>query len=195
MPQQEEERCQQPAQKQKPATARIQEPAPEPDGSLDSSALTDCDETPPDPPESLPLASWLRQLQLPPKKEEDNYVISEHGSDSESEDPEQEREKISKPIPKWCDTYLESLNAQSDLDPDSIFGCKVAQCVLEDIFTEEMYQEVGKLRPKRQRGSSGDWRKDRLARHEVNDYKSRMGQVRSWELSPSNAAAAAEVLP
>lgn len=123
----------------------------------------------------------LRRMVLPPKRAEDNYEISEHGSDSEAEDKADEPDRRSKHVPKWCGSYLQDLLGQSDVDPDSIFGSKVPRCVLEDIFGDELYQQAGKNRPKRHRGSSGDWRKDRLGRHEVRDYKQRMGQVRNWD--------------
>jgi len=177
------------------ASARLDpQPAPEPDGELDDGdALTDCeDELPVVPPEPPSPLFMLRSIELPPKRDEDNYAISEHGSDSEAEEAEQEKDRTAKHIPKWCETYLQELAGQSDLDPDSIFGSKVPKCHLEDIFTDQMYQEVGKHRPKRARGSSGDWRKDRLARHEVCSYKNRMGQVRTWDpaCAPSSAAGA-----
>jgi len=123
----------------------------------------------------------LRQIELPLKRDEDNYVISDHGSDSEAEEAAEEKDRSHKHVPKWCETYLQDLAGQSDVDPDTIFGNTVPRCMLEDIFTDVMYQEVGKSRPKRTRGSSGDWRKDRLAKHEIRDYKLRMGQVRSWD--------------
>jgi len=123
----------------------------------------------------------FRRIALPPRRAEDNYEISEHGSDSEAEDKADEPDRRSKHVPKWCGTYLQDLLGQSDIDPDSIFGSKVPRCVLEDIFGDELYQQAGKNRPKRHRGSSGDWRKDRLGRHEVRDYKQRMGQVRNWD--------------
>lgn len=137
-------------------------------------------------------AALLRCLRLGPKRPEDNYEISEHGSDSEAEEAAEERDRSGKHVPKWCECYLEDLKVQSDVDPDTIFSSKVPQCVLEDIFTDAMYQQVGKTRPKRARGSSGDWRKDRLARQEIYDYKARMGQTRSWDAArPASAAEAA----
>lgn len=123
----------------------------------------------------------LRRIALPARRAEDNYEISEHGSDSEADDKADEPDRRSKHVPKWCGSYLQDLQGQSDIDPDSIFGSKVPRCVLEDIFSDELYQQAGKNRPKRHRGSSGDWRKDRLGRHEVRNYKERMGQVRNWD--------------
>eukprot|EP00933_Yihiella_yeosuensis_P024359 TRINITY_DN1888_c1_g1_i2.p1 TRINITY_DN1888_c1_g1~~TRINITY_DN1888_c1_g1_i2.p1 ORF type:complete len:527 (+),score=128.95 TRINITY_DN1888_c1_g1_i2:507-2087(+) len=124
----------------------------------------------------------LRQIDLPPKNAEDNYEISEYGGDSDNEDPgERERMRASKHVPKWAESYLDALSSQADMDPDTVFGSRVPHCNMEEIFTESLYKQVGKNRPKRQRGSSGDWRKDRLTRTEIRDYKNRMGHKRSWD--------------
>jgi len=164
------------------ASGRLeQQPAPEPEDDFGASSDEEPQAGPPREPPQVPL---LRRIELPPKKAEDNYEISEHGSDSENEDGA-ERDRSGKHIPKWCETYLQDLAKQSDIDPDTIFASKVPRCVLEDIFTDEMYKEVGKNRPKRVRGSSGDWRKDHLARSEIQDYKARMGQVRAWDAEKS----------
>jgi len=174
------------------ASARLEpQPAPEPGDSLDGGALTDCEDEPPAaPPEPPSSHALLRSIILPLKRVEDNYVISDHGSDSEAEDQEQQKEKerTSKHVPKWCETYVQDLARQSDIDPDSVFGSKVPRCSLEDIFTDQAYQQVGRHRPKRTRGSSGDWRKDRLAKHEVLHYKTRMGQVRNWDADSAPVA-------
>mmetsp|Transcript_64059 Transcript_64059/g.116865 ORF Transcript_64059/g.116865 Transcript_64059/m.116865 type:complete len:816 (-) Transcript_64059:134-2581(-) len=130
----------------------------------------------------------LRLIELGPKRAEDNYEISEHGGDSDAED-QAERDRSKKHVPKWCDNYLDVLYRQADIDPDTIFASKVPHCALEEIFSDEMYKQAGKNRPKRARGSSGDWRKDRLRREEINHYKQRMGHVRSWENERSAAAA------
>jgi len=122
----------------------------------------------------------LRQIELKPKVAEDNYEISEPEGDSD-EDAEKSRDRGSKHVPKWCGSYLEDLEQQSDVDPDTIFSSKVSRCDLDAVFTDTVYREVGKLRPKRLRGSSGDWRKDRLTCLEIKSYKSRMGHLRSWD--------------
>lgn len=122
----------------------------------------------------------LRQIELKPKVAEDNYEISEPEGDSD-EDAEKSHDRGSKHIPKWCGSYLEDLEQQSDVDPDTIFSSKVSRCDLDSVFTDTVYREVGKLRPKRLRGSSGDWRKDRLTCLEIKSYKSRMGHLRSWD--------------
>lgn len=122
----------------------------------------------------------LRQIDVKPKLDEDNYEISEHEENSD-EDADRSRDRSGKHVPRWCSTYLEDLQRQADIDPDTIFSSKVSCCDLDAVFTDDMYREVGKQRPKRQRGSSGDWRKDRLGCMEIKNYKSRMGHLRSWD--------------
>jgi len=159
-----------------------------------SSASTGDKQRPPVPlfPEPAPAAAApapapalepfmaLREIQLPPKTLDDNYEMSEHGEDSDAEDSHA-KDRSHKHVPAWCRDYLEKLKTQHTVDPDTIFGSKVPQIVLEDIFTSEMYRQANKSRPKRTRGSSGDWRKDRLTRQEVANYKSRMDQTRAWD--------------
>jgi len=138
-------------------------------------------------------AMMLRQIDLKPKLDEDNYEISEHEENSD-EDADKSRDRSGKHVPRWCSTYLEDLQRQADIDPDTIFASKVSCCDLDAVFTDDMYREVGKQRPKRLRGSSGDWRKDRLSCMEIKSYKSRMGHLRSWdeEVVASKGTASAE---
>lgn len=119
----------------------------------------------------------LRQIALPPKNTEENYEISEPAGS----DDEHDRDRSHKLCPKWCDDYLQLLARQENVDPDSIFTSHVPRCSLDDIFTDDMYKQVGKRRPKRERGSSGNWHKDRLTRQEVATYKSRMGHTFEWD--------------
>jgi len=72
----------------------------------------------------------LRQIELKPKVAEDNYEISEPEGDSD-DDAEKSRDRSSKHIPMWCGTYLEDLEQQSDVDPDTIFCSKVSRCDLD----------------------------------------------------------------
>lgn len=129
----------------------------------------------------------IRAMTLPPKKPEDNYAISEYGGDSEGEDAaERDKMRQKKAVPKWCEDYFSGVQQQQGIDPDSIFG-RVPRCVMDDVFPESLYQQVGRKRPARRRGSSGDWKRDRLTRNEIRSYKQRMGQQRSWdepEMSP-----------
>lgn len=127
---------------------------------------------------STPAWVALRHIELGPKSEQDNYEISEPAGSDEEHD----RDRSHKHQPTWCENYLLLLARQDSVDPDSIFTSRVPQCHLDEIFTEEQYKQVGKRRPKRERGSSGNWQKDRLTRHEVAHYKSRMGHAREWDV-------------
>lgn len=120
----------------------------------------------------------IRKIPLPQKRIEDNYEISD-GCDSDAEESHT-RDRSDKHIPMWCTNYLEALSRQTDVDPDTIFGSKVPACLLEEIFHDDLYRQAGKNRPKRARGSSGDWRRDRLSNTEISHYKSRMGHTRAW---------------
>jgi len=153
-------------------------PAPEvgENGRLSGSS-GERDDTFPSPPPDEPWMQ-LRRKALPTKSPEDNYELSDGGGDSEAEEP---RERGRKFVPAWCKTYLEDLQKQVDVDPDSIFGNRVPQCCLEDIFTDAIYKQAGKSRPRRRRGSSGNWSRDPLTYKEVTSYKERIGHHRGWE--------------
>lgn len=127
-----------------------------------------------------PTLALLWQQRLPDPRPEDNYELSDREDDS---DREETRDRSQKRIPKWCDNYLQVLHQQQDVDPDTIFGCRVPKCSLEEIFTDAHYKLAGKPRPNRKRGSSADWRKDGLAPRDVREYKKKMGQGRSWNMS------------
>jgi len=118
----------------------------------------------------------IREIPLPPKCLEDNYELSDAGENS---DEEQQVDRSHKKVPKWCDNYLKLLARQEFVDPDTIFTGRVPSINMDEIFTQDLYDQVGKARPKRQRGSSGDWGKDRLTAKEIRAYKNRMGQGRS----------------
>lgn len=130
------------------------------------------------PPEPEPW-QLLRQIQLPDKKEEENYEISEKGSNSEAEE---EPDRSHKRTPDWSLKFLELLETQVDIDADTIFGSRVPRCVLEEIFTDRDYLRYAADRPaRRRRGSSGEWRRDRLSRAEICKYKEQTGQHRRWQ--------------
>jgi len=133
-------------------------------------------------PQQQPLEQWmlLRQQQIGNPRKEDNYEISEKGDDSEAESPEQDRKN--KHVPAWCKDWITLLNAQANIDPDSIFGTKVPRCDLESIFTDADYAMRNKKRPRRKRGSSGEWKKDRLTQFEIDEYKRKMGQTKIFDL-------------
>lgn len=128
----------------------------------------------------------LRQTELPSPRPEDNYEISDQGDDSEPDDEAEARRRAKKTVPKWCGNYLELLQKQANTDPDTIFGSKVPHCSLDDVFRNEHYELAKKKRPKRNRGSSGDWRKDTLSKNEVKNYKQKMGQVKGWMTNLEN---------
>eukprot|EP00439_Symbiodinium_sp_Y106_P076853 s1733_g15.t3 len=116
------------------------------------------------PPEPEPW-QLLRQIQLSDKKEEENYEISEKGSNSEAEE---EPDRSHKRTPDWSLKFLELLETQADIDADTIFGSRVPRCDLEEIFTDRDYLRYAADRPvRRRRGSSGEWRRDRLSRAEI----------------------------
>lgn len=122
----------------------------------------------------------LRQTPLSPKREEDNYEISDK---DENSDEEMEPDRSHKHVPSWCTNYLQLLAAQRSIDPDSIFGSKVPSCDLNTIFSNETYIRFGRTRPMRKRGSSANWKKDKLRREEISEYKQKMGQSASWTSS------------
>lgn len=129
------------------------------------------------------LESWqiLRQRPLPPPRSEDNYELSDQDADdSDMDEAREAARRAEKPIPRWCDDYLETLRRQGDMDPDTVFGGRVPQCSLDLVFPDELYKKIGKSRPKRARGSSGDWRRDRLTPQEIVHYKRKMGQTKGW---------------
>jgi hypothetical protein len=127
------------------------------------------------------LEPWqlLRQLPLPPPQMEENYELSEQG-DSDVDEAVETQRRAAKAVPRWCGNYLELLQKQSELDPDTVFGTKVPMCDLNDIFPDELYEKVNRARPNRARGSSGNWRKDALTRCEISAYKSKLGQTKTW---------------
>lgn len=99
-------------------------------------------------------------------------------------------------MPRWCDGYLEQLPEQASIDPDTIFGKRVPECCLEKVFPEALYRLVRRSLPqKRKRGSSGNWRKDRLSKTEIGEYKRRMGLKRGWDLEAVKAMVSVDETP
>lgn len=115
-----------------------------------------------------------------PKLDEDNYAISERDESEENEGEMAEQDNPDKVVPLWATNYLEVLASQSSLDPDTIFCSKVPRCELQTIFPDELYARCRMQRPKRVRGSSGEWRRDGLQQDEASRYKAKMGQMESW---------------
>lgn len=135
------------------------------------------------PPVPLMPQAWerLRHRPLPPRRQEDNYELSERGDSGDEDDAEPDRS--GKHVPPWCADYLKGLQAQSDIDPGTIFGDPwKLPCDLDNIFPKSVYDLAGKQAPTRKRrGSSGDWRRDGLQTGDIQVYGRKMGQTRSWE--------------
>merc|ERR1719469_1423708 len=91
-----------------------------------------------------------------------------------------EPDRSRKAVPTWCQNYLESLSDQQATNPDSIFGTKVPRCELETVFPEELYAMCRCKRPQRKRGSSGEWKRDRLRGDEIDVYNAKMGHRATW---------------
>merc|ERR1719245_1244002 len=87
---------------------------------------------------------------------------------------------MNKPIPAWCADYKQALSLQEGVDPDSIFSSRVPFCDIDAIFPDALYREHRRQPPKRKRGSSCQWHKDRLSRTEIARYRAKMGQQRRW---------------
>lgn len=128
----------------------------------------------------------LRQITIGPRQQADNYELSDKGEDSDQDHDQQDRSH--KHVPRWCDDYLKTLKDQSNIDPDTIFGSQVPKCDLEAIFTDDDYKKRGKERPKRRRGSSGEWKRDQLTNTEIAQYKAKCGQTRMWRTNIENIA-------
>lgn len=139
-------------------------------------------------------AAWAHLPTLPPKRPEDNGTLSDD-SDSVGSSPgrgRRSRSRKGKPAPRWCSSYLEDLEAQEGLDPDSVFGVGVPRCELDDVFPQALYRAAGLgaggAWKRRRRGSSGNWRRDGLARAEVQEYKRRCNHARPWAPAPEAPA-------
>mmetsp|Transcript_55001 Transcript_55001/g.120610 ORF Transcript_55001/g.120610 Transcript_55001/m.120610 type:complete len:464 (+) Transcript_55001:40-1431(+) len=118
-----------------------------------------------------------RLVPLPVKRPDENYDLSDKGSDSEEEHQKQHR---SKRKPSWVQNWHQLTKAQADVDPDTIFGTHLPVCDLDVIIGDHFYTGKGRERPRlRRRGSSQNWRVDKLTCREVERYKRRMRQHRA----------------
>jgi len=118
-----------------------------------------------------------RLVPLPAKRADENYDLSDKGSDSEEEHQKPHR---SKRKPSWVQNWHQLTKAQADVDPDSIFGTHLPVCDLDVIIGDHFYTGKGRDRPRlRRRGSSQNWRVDKLTCREVERYKRRMRQHRA----------------
>jgi hypothetical protein len=125
-----------------------------------------------------PAHKQRSMIDLSPSMPEDNYEISDHASGDEDNDSRDNN----KHVPRWVGNYLQELLLQGDVDADTVFGSEVPPCDLNQVFTAQFYGQLGKERPKRRRGSSGNWKKDGLQDSDVKAYKKRMGHVRKMPL-------------
>ncbi|GIL75577.1 hypothetical protein Vretifemale_5346 [Volvox reticuliferus] len=96
-----------------------------------------------------------------------NYEISPYRSDSDSDDDEEEQSRRGKPVPPWAayEKILLAVQAQSGINPDTIFGTYPSTIDLVRVFSD--MPPPGKTdargRPRRdyrRRGSSGIWDAD-----------------------------------
>ncbi|CAE8674969.1 unnamed protein product, partial [Polarella glacialis] len=111
-----------------------------------------------------------------PKNEEDNYELSDMEEDANGDRIEPNR--TGKRIPAWSVNFAQLAKAQENINPDSIFGCRVPAIDLEVIFPDHFY--LGMNPGKKRRGSSCQWNNDKLTKREVNAYVSKMGQKQRW---------------
>mmetsp|Transcript_38381 Transcript_38381/g.90250 ORF Transcript_38381/g.90250 Transcript_38381/m.90250 type:complete len:627 (+) Transcript_38381:53-1933(+) len=133
--------------------------------------------------ELVKVESWQKLRKLPlqePKRPEDNYEISDK-EDNCDDSMAQSFERAQKHVPTWCQSYLDQLATQTNVDPDTIFGTSVPACDLDAIFPDSLYKMLDTKRIRRRRGSSAEWKQDRLRAEEVRTYKTKTGQVASWE--------------
>ncbi len=121
------------------------------------------------------ISGLPRMVALLPKQPDDQYDISDKDTDSEDELSPTARAK--KHVPTWCSNWRQKAIAQIAVDPESIFGASLPKCDLDVVFTEHNYKDMGLQRPKRTRGSSGNWNFDKLTQDEVDKYRAKCGQV------------------
>jgi hypothetical protein len=114
-----------------------------------------------------------------PLREEENYELSEKETDSEREESTevQQARRRAKKVPEWCRGWRELCMKQMAIDPESIFGIYIPNCDLGVIFADENYKKMRKTRPRRNRGSSGNWKMDKLRQEEIDTYRNVCGQI------------------
>mmetsp|Transcript_26609 Transcript_26609/g.49969 ORF Transcript_26609/g.49969 Transcript_26609/m.49969 type:complete len:204 (+) Transcript_26609:31-642(+) len=77
--------------------------------------------------------------------------------------------------PQWTGDYVEAVQKQADLDPDTIFG-RVPHCDSCELFPERLFSEAGMSPRKRFRTTQ----ELKPLLEEIQEYKRRMGQTKSW---------------
>lgn len=136
------------------------------------------------------------------KRQEDQYEISSRASSQDGESSEDEegegesqgdsssgknsfeswksdqgKKKRKKPIPSWCREWTQTVQQQQRVDPDTVFGMRIAMPHMSAIFGSL----EGVAPKRRKRGSSLNWDDDLLTRSEVKLYKTAMGHTEKFE--------------
>ena len=129
---------------------------------------------------------YFAETDDPPKNlnEEDSHLpeipSDESSNESDFEDigapKPQAKPREEDSIPEWARTsnLLNALRMQRKINPDGIFGTRVKQLNLDDIFkaTSGNSTSFKRFRP---RGSSANWTKDQLTAAEADRYDKFMG--------------------
>lgn len=115
----------------------------------------------------------------------DTYEISDKEDSGDEEAvvrAEAARER--KHVPAWVEGFDKVVveQAKEGVDPDTIFGGRVPHCNVDTIFPDSLYRQLKHTNPRRRRGSSCLWMRDRLRSSEVHNYREKMGQNRRWSV-------------
>ncbi|KAF4729205.1 hypothetical protein FOZ63_028237, partial [Perkinsus olseni] len=126
----------------------------------------------------------LRSLDSPPRFD-DQYPISEYDEDTDEHSEDARR----KHIPGWSLEWKSMVLAQSNTDPDSIFGDRIPSCDIGQVFGDvvasgqldppntQSFKDYIRINDKTgRRGSTGNWRFDELLDEEIYTYKQKMKQ-------------------
>ncbi|KAF4686172.1 hypothetical protein FOZ60_005610 [Perkinsus olseni] len=126
----------------------------------------------------------LRSLDSPPRFD-DQYPISEYDEDTDEHSEDARR----KHIQGWSLEWKSMVLAQSNTDPDSIFGDRIPSCDIGQVFGDivasgqldppntQSFKDYIRINDKTgRRGSTGNWRFDELLDEEIYTYKQKMKQ-------------------
>jgi hypothetical protein len=126
--------------------------------------------------------------------EEDQFSVtsySETDTEHKAEQDERRRKRRAKKrIPDWCRDWQYMAKLQQHVDPDAIFFSLQAfpKCDLHKIFGDkDKFVGSASSRPKKHRGSSGNWGVDGLTDLEIINYKKLMGQIPSQSAQPTQS--------
>jgi len=104
----------------------------------------------------------------------------------EYENSDESPDRTNKSVPTWASEWVALVDAQKEVDPDSIFGGYMKQVNLLEVFpeNEKIAREVAEATKHNRRNSldvhaepSRRWSKDKLRKEEVLNYKRVMGQT------------------